>query len=95
MKFVGIRDFRNRSAKIWDELNREKEIIITSNGKPVAILSSVSEENLEENLTAFRRARAITAVSALQRESIKKGTDSLTLDDINAEINASRKSIFK
>jgi len=90
MKFIGIRDFRNKSSKIWDELNKEKEMIITFNGKPVAILSAVSEGNLEENLSAFRRVRAINAVTALQRSSVKMGTDKLTIEEINSEIKAER-----
>jgi prevent-host-death family protein len=90
MKFIGVRDFRNKSSKIWDELNKEKEIIITSNGKPVAILSAVSEGNLEEKLSAFRRARAISAVTALQRNSVQMGTDGISTEDINSEIKAER-----
>ena len=90
MKFIGVRDFRNKSSKIWDELNKEKEIIITSNGKPVAILSAVSEGNLEEKLSAFRRARAISAVTALQRNSAQMGTDGISTEDINSEIKAER-----
>ncbi len=91
MKFIGIRDLRNKSAKVWEELNKEKEIIITSNGKPIAILSSVTEENLEENLKAFRQIRAISAVTELQTKSIENGLDKLTLDQINSEIRAERK----
>ncbi|GAG41737.1 unnamed protein product [marine sediment metagenome] len=95
MKFVGIRDFRNKSAKVWEELNIEKEIIITSNGKPIAILSSTSEENLEENLSAFRRSRAIKAVTELQKKSVEKGTDEITLDEINTEIKAERSKHYR
>ncbi len=47
MKFIAVRDFRTRSSKIWQELAEEKELVITSNGKPIAILSAVSEDNLE------------------------------------------------
>jgi prevent-host-death family protein len=91
MKFIGVRDFRNKSSRVWEELSREKELIITSNGKPIAILSAVTEENLEENLKAFRRARALTAVTELQRESVEKGTDRLSLDQIDLEIRNARK----
>ena len=90
MKFIGVRDLRNKSAKIWEQLSKEKELVITSNGKPIAILSSVSEENLEDNLRAFRQARAIDAVTNLQKRSIESGIDRLTLDEINAEIRAER-----
>lgn len=90
MKFIGIRDLRNRSAGVWRQLSIEKELVITSSGKPIAILSAVSEQNLEENLKAFRQARAIAAVTNLQTESVENGIDRLTLNEINTEIRAER-----
>jgi hypothetical protein len=41
-------------------------------------------------LTAFRRARATNAVASIQYESTQKGTDKISLDEINAEIGAVR-----
>ena len=90
MKFIGVRDFRNKSAKVWEELDREKELVVTSNGRPIAILAAVSEENLEDNLKVFRRTRAVSAVSELQRKSLERGTDKITLDQINKEIQDER-----
>lgn len=90
MRFIGIRDFRNKSSKIWDELRKEREIVITSNGKPIALLSATTEENLEENLAAIRQAKAVAAVNAIQRKSVEMGTDKLSLEEINAEIKAVR-----
>lgn len=60
MRFVSVRELRGRSAAIWKELAKEKDLVITSNGKPIALLSATSEENLEESLVAVRRARALT-----------------------------------
>ena len=59
MKFVSVRDLRGKSAQLWKALSDEREMIITSNGRPIAILAAVSESNLEESLTAFRQARAV------------------------------------
>ena len=50
MKFVTVRDLRNKSAQIRQYLSKEKEIVLTSNGKPFAIMTSASEENLEKSL---------------------------------------------
>jgi antitoxin (DNA-binding transcriptional repressor) of toxin-antitoxin stability system len=91
MKFVSIRDLRGKSAEIWKKLPGEREMIITSNGRPVAILAAVNESNLEESLSAFRQARAIEAVASLQRLSIEQGTDNISMDEIDAEIKAVRK----
>lgn len=90
MKFVSVRDLRGKSADIWRDLRDEREMVVTSNGRPVAILAAVNESNLEESLRAFRRARAVDAVASLQRKSVARGTDALTAADIEAEIAAVR-----
>ena len=91
MKFVTIRDFRSRSAMIQRELPLEKELVLTSNGKPVAIISSVTENDMEEALGAIRRARAALAANLIQREAAKKGRAGMPLSEINAEIKEARK----
>ncbi len=91
MKFISVRDLRGKSAEVWKELPAEREVVVTNNGRPIAILSSVSESNLEEALSAIRQARAGKAVMSLQRRSIEKGTDSITMEEIDAEIKAVRK----
>jgi prevent-host-death family protein len=91
MKFLSVRDLRGKPAQIWKELAAEREMVITSNGRPIAILASISDSNLEESLAAFRRARAVEAVASLQRHSVQRGTDRITMDEIDAEIDAVRK----
>lgn len=90
MKFVSVRDLRGKSGEIWRELPDEREMVITSNGRPIAILAAVNESNLEDALSAFRRARAVEAVSSLQRDSVRAGTDSLSAADVDAEVAAVR-----
>ncbi|HLA82768.1 MAG TPA: type II toxin-antitoxin system Phd/YefM family antitoxin [Thermoleophilia bacterium] len=92
MKFVSVRDLRGKSADIWRELPDEREMVITSNGRPVAILAAVSESNLEESLAAFRRARAIDALASLQRRAAASKTGKLSAADIEAEISAVREA---
>lgn len=91
MKFLSVRDLRGKSAQIWKDLPEEREMVITSNGRPIAILAAISESNLEESLTAFRQARAVEAVAALQRRSADQGTNRITMDEIDSEIQAVRK----
>lgn len=50
----------------------------------------LSEENLEESLSAVRRSRAVEAVVSLQQRSVEKGTDKISLEEINAEIKSVR-----
>lgn len=91
MKFLTVRDLRGKSGQIWKELPKEREMVVTSNGRPIAILAAINDANLEESLSAFRQARAVDAVASLQRLSIEQGTDRISMDEINAEIRAVRK----
>ncbi len=91
MRFVSVRDLRGKSAEVWRDLPGEREMVITSNGRPIAILASVNESNLEESLAAFRQSRAVDAVAALQRASVVRGTDKLSMDDIEAEVAGVRR----
>lgn len=91
MKFVSVRDLRGKSGQIWKALPGAREMIITSNGRPIAILAAISDSNLEESLAAFRQARAVEAVASLQRKSLERGADKISLAEINAEIRAVRK----
>lgn len=90
MKFLSIRDLKTKSSQIWKELPDQKDMVLTSNGRPIAILSSINENNLEQVLSAFRRARATNAVSSIQYDSVRKGTDKITLKEIDDEIKAVR-----
>lgn len=91
MKFIGVRDFRTRTANIWQTLESEREMVITSNGKPVALLTAVGEDDFEQALRTLRRARAMSAAEAVQSRSVGAGLNKMGLNRINEIIQASRK----
>ncbi len=91
MRFLSVRDLRGKSSRVWEDLREEGEMVVTDNGRPIAILSAVDEPSLEKSLTAFRQARAVSAVASLQRSSVEKGTDKHTLSDVDREIGAVRR----
>lgn len=95
MKFVTIRDFRARSAQIQKDLPRYKELVLTSNGKPIAIMTAITGDSLEESLAAIRRSRAITAVTKLQLKSVRSGKYAMRSTQINDEIRTVRRSRSK
>ena len=90
MEFVSVRDLRSRSAAVWRSLSREKDLVVTSNGKPIAVLSATTASTLDTSLAALRQARAQLAVAAMQQRAREAGADRLTLEEINAEISAAR-----
>ncbi len=91
MRFISVRDLNTKPKEIWSKIKKE-EVVITSNGKPIALLSGVTEENLEKTVRAIRRSRALIALEEMQKRSIELGLDKLTDSQIVSEIRAARKS---
>jgi len=44
---------------------KDQEMVVTNNGKPVALLTTLNDTDLEGTLRAVRRARALQALAAL------------------------------
>jgi prevent-host-death family protein len=93
MKFVSVRELRLKPGDVWKIARREKDVVLTANGRPVAILTGVDEETFEEELEVIQRARALKALDTIHRESVKKGTHRITDREIQKEIEAVRKGI--
>ena len=92
MRFVSVRELRSRSAELWRDLPAEGQMVVTSNGKPVAILAAVDETTVEESAAAIRRARALQAVQSIQLASVASGLDRMTMEEIDEEIQAVRRA---
>ena len=91
MRFVSVRDLSTKPKEIWNKI-KEEEVVITSNGKPIALLSGVTEETLEKTIRTIRRSRALVAIEDMQKTSIELGLDKLADSQIESEIQAVRKS---
>ena len=90
MKFVTVRDFRTSPSAIWKKLSSERELVITNNGKPIALLTPLSDETLEDTISAVRRAKAVNAVKKMQEISVSLGNDKMSLREINTIIKDAR-----
>ncbi len=90
MRFVSVRELRSKSAELWRDLPSEGQMVVTNNGKPVAILAAVGDVGVEQTLAQFRRNRALSAVEAQQIRSVASGHDRITMEEIDAEIQAVR-----
>lgn len=91
MKFVSVRDFRLKPGEVWKAAKQEKDIVVTSNGRPIAILTGVDEDTFEEELDIIQRARALKNLDTIQKDSVIRGTDKITDKEIQSEIGKVRK----
>jgi antitoxin (DNA-binding transcriptional repressor) of toxin-antitoxin stability system len=89
MKFLSTRDLRNRPGYVRD-LAQKDDLVLTANGKPIAILVGVDEDEFEEAARAIRRAKAQLALSRMRRQAAARGTDRVSSADIDREIRATR-----
>ena len=92
MNFVSVRDLRSRPRQVWSTLSAEREVVLTSNGRPVAILSAVEPAALETTLAALRRARAQAALADLQQAAVGRFPGGLSAKVVDAEIAAVRRA---
>lgn len=91
MQFITVRDLRTKPAEIWKKLPEAREMIITNNGKPIALLTPISDTTLEETLFSARKAGAIQAMKKMQEISLGNGNSKISDEEIQKEIDASRK----
>lgn len=92
MQFLTVRDLRNNSAKILNQLVPSEDLVLTSNGKPIAILSAVTEKNLEQTWKALKQAKVLAALGEIQTASLLNGTSEISEAEIRKEIKATRKA---
>ena len=77
MKFVTVRDLRLKPGQVWALAKEEKDIVITANGRPVAILTGVDADTYESELDVIRRARVLKAFDEVHRKSVNAGRTGL------------------
>ena len=90
MRFVSSRELRIRPGAVWTLLRRERDLVITTNGKPVGVLTAADEERLEDILATLRQGRAQAAVADLRRDAVRRGLTRISDTQIEAIIGKAR-----
>jgi len=90
LKFLSIREFRASTGQLKEMLSDSGRIVLTSNGKPAALIIEVDENHFEEVLDDIRTVQARRAIRNMRAQAKRTGLDGMNLDDINAEISAVR-----
>lgn len=86
MNYIGVSELK-KSKAMWKMLSHEKELVLTRDGKPGALIVEITPEGLESAVAAVRRALFSEAVtSARSRATIAPSS----LKDIDREIRESR-----
>jgi prevent-host-death family protein len=90
MDYVTVRELRAESAKVWDRIEAGEELVVTRNGKPIALLLHTAPAEVEQALRAYRAARLGTVLDRIQTLASVQGLDQLGAEAIDAEVAAVR-----
>lgn len=86
MNFYGIKELRSDTRAVLGAVAQDGNAIITDNGKPKVMMVSISERDFEEVYALCARLKAQRAAEDLQRSAV-----SMSMDEIDEEINAARR----
>lgn len=91
MRYFSIRDLNNRQIDIWDNLEKEGELIILDNGKPKALIIDVNKKNIDIMFKVVRQAKAMIRFNQMREKAQDSGF--MSEEEINAEIKEARKAM--
>jgi len=92
MQLIAIQDLK-QPRRLKERLRAEKELLLTSDGRPVAVLVNVDvSEDPETMIRCIRDSRSRLALSRIREAAARSGTANMSLEQINREIAATRKA---
>jgi hypothetical protein len=92
MHLIAIKDLK-RPRLLKQRLLAEKELLLTSDGRPVAVLVDIGPtEDPEGVIQAIRDSRSRMALSQARDAARRTGTRGMTMREIDREIASARKA---
>ena len=91
MDYIAVNELK-RPRAVRERLAASEEMLLTSNGRPMAVLMYVDEgDDPEDALTAARDARSRIALRRIRERARRRGTAGLSNADIDDVIAATRR----
>lgn len=91
MDYIAVNELK-RPRVVRERLASAEEMLLTSNGRPMAVLMYVGEEDDPEDvLTAAREARSRIALRRIRERARRTGAAALSPADIDDIVAATRR----
>ena len=87
MGYLAVKDLK-KTRFLRERLEKERELILTKDGQPFALIIGIAPENVERSLAEIRRARFSSAVMGARQKATSNPPEQGNIDD---EILKSRK----
>ncbi len=88
MNFYTVQELQAAPESLLQELSRDGEIVITSNGKPAALMLNLADGNFDERIKAVIQDKAQEAFNSMRARAAARGF--MSDEEIEAEIAAAR-----
>ena len=88
MSYLAVKDLK-KTRSLRERLVKERELILTKDGQPFAVIIGIPPENVEKSLVEIRRAMFSTAVMGARQKAVLNPPGQ---GDIDNEIMKSRRS---
>ena len=90
MKMIASREMAAKPGSIWKSLKKEGAVVVTKNGQPEGVFVSTSGETWLEDVQDILFAKARRATQQMRMDAQKAGIQDLSMEEIDAEIQAAR-----
>ena len=87
MEYLAVKDLK-KTRELWQKLDKQRELVITRDGRPSAIMIRVSPETVDDSLREIRRALFSAAVGRARK---KAAADPPIEEEIDKVIRTSRR----
>ena len=91
MEFVSMRKFTASPKETQKKLKSSGELVVTNNGTPTMLVIDIADRNFFKLIDNLRRQEAMDILDDIQMSSVRNGTDTINMDEIDAEIAAYRR----
>ena len=92
VKLIAIQDLK-QPRQLKERLRAEKELLLTSDGRPVAVLVNLdASEDPETVIQSIRDSRSRLALSRVREAAARSGSSRMSLAEINRQIAAARRA---
>ena len=90
VKLLNTRELSKCTAKVLRNLPKTGPQIITQGNEPVGILLPACKGGIEEDIDLLQRIAFAKALDRVQRDAVLSGANAISMDEIDAEIDAVR-----
>jgi hypothetical protein len=90
VRYMENRESVEISARVWEALDAGDVVAIVADGETRALVLPVRGGDVDGALEHVDRVRALRALDRIQAESVRRGLDKMTPEEIDTEIAAAR-----